>query len=75
MYCNALLVSLVVTCRRYLTLNCISGALSMLSPSLVCQPMVLKDVFFCRKYTDKMQQPVYYSPHVLDGDGELNTSE
>ena len=28
----------------------------------------------CRKYTEKVQHPMYYSPHFMDGDTELQSS-
>ncbi|KAE8075526.1 hypothetical protein FH972_014234 [Carpinus fangiana] len=48
------------------------------NPHFVCGARVLVKPYreksrLDRKYTDKMQQPVYCSPHFLDGDGELNT--
>ncbi|XP_062152648.1 zinc finger CCCH domain-containing protein 18 isoform X3 [Alnus glutinosa] len=48
------------------------------NPHFVCGARVLVKPYreksrLDRKYTDKMQHPVYYSPHLIDGDCELNS--
>ncbi|KAL0001500.1 hypothetical protein SO802_015281 [Lithocarpus litseifolius] len=49
------------------------------NPHFVCGARVLvkpyreKSRLVDRKHTDKMQHPLYYSPHFIDGDSELNS--
>lgn len=49
------------------------------NPHFVCGARVLvkpyreKSRLVDRKYTDKMQLPMFYSPHFVDGDSELNS--
>lgn len=31
--------------------------------------------FLCRKYAEKIQHPMYYGSHFIDGDSELHSSK